>query len=676
MKIITAKEFCELIEVVKNEYPRAKYWEEKTSSYWAMNSSEHSFSGYGPSEPEEIIIREEYLNLSKLLTSKGYESAIFPLTFANLKLSTENCRNQFLQDQYTDELYNQLVWCLVKARTSHKFKVEFDFTCFEQILDKIPQKYLDQLYQLKEIDVSFANKIESAYKRRKASVKNEVDVKSTADIQKAEQTEGKITESKKANSSSKIPLNSMSLTGNNSPSPTPILERKKSADVPVLLKRVTDPMPVNLKKEKETPTSGKSEKSVADLVTDKQINDIEKKLPISMSLNPYQDRIVRKTGEKEGKKISMYGFPTKDKGRKQEVDWLKQTVSRFFRVGRPLQPTKASHKIYIAIQESLAAEMNKPINITNLCRRSFIIALSKILSEQKHMPALEFKLGITNIKFIPSGEDGTKRQKGNFKMEVVDCFDLKYGEGCIKRITYLCETQWDDDTDKSLRRMKLRELFQKKLQTLSPFVYTDLNKYGNILIVSDRSDANPRDAKIISNINFLNGLLFLVSIVEVLVRLYRSTEGNVFPYSSQEAIMSDSFPVAIAQARSLILLLNGEIKFNDFFGETDRAGYDKKAHRAYFGAVTGIGTIDHIDIMLEKLFTINEHYNQFISESVFCCDFKKNYLDSNKDGYLVEGRSKMYFALKAVYGSGSESDDETSGYSSAEDNPEVLVYKS
>src|ERR1700733_8665506 len=130
------------------------------------------------------------------------------------------------------------------------------------------------------------------------------------------------------------------------------------------------------------------------------------------------------------------------------------------------------------------------------------------------------------------------------------------------------------------------------------------------------------------------GLLFLVSRVEVLVRFYRQADGSLFPYSDQTGIKSDAFPVSIAQARSLYLLLNGKISYADFFGETKTAGYDQEQHRAYFGTVTGKGTMDHSDVMLKKLFAINQRYNSHTSTLSAWKPFHDAYVESNKKSHF------------------------------------------
>lgn len=375
--------------------------------------------------------------------------------------------------------------------------------------------------------------------------------------------------------------------------------------------------------------------------------------------------IAKKSAERDGRKISMYGFPDKIQAREEEVLWEKQVVTKFFKIGRPLKKAKQSYKIHQTIIKHINNTSNTPVNITGYARRSLIIALSKILTEHQGMPKLVFQLGDTIIKFIPSGENGTQRQIGNFKMEIPGIFDIAYGQGCNKRIQYLCQKPWDDAKNKLQRKAILLNHIEKSLEKLDPFTYRLFNKDGNIAINSQES-ASSFDGKATANMHFLNGLMFLITVVEVLVRLYRSKEGNIFPYSNQKAIKSDSFPVAIAQARSILLLLENKISFDDFLGQSQRLDYNSEQHRAFFGAVTGRATIDHIEMMFKKLFAINNEYNELISDREVWQEFKTDYLKNNKKGKIIEGKSRMYFDLKDVYGSGSESDEDTSDYSDSD----------
>ena len=410
-----------------------------------------------------------------------------------------------------------------------------------------------------------------------------------------------------------------------------------------------------------------------------KVDEIDEKLKAS-KIDIYKDKVVKKTGERksDNRKVSMYGFPSKEVAKQKEFLWQKQVCDKFFKIGKPLREGTKSHDIHLQVTKQLSAKEKKPLVLDGLCRRSFIIALSKILTEHGEMPNLIFKIGTTQISFIPTDDNGKKRQLGNFKMEIENCFDIAYGNGCITRLKYFLEPSWDYDTTNKRRRKEiLLKLITDRLPIFTPFTYRDLNKYGNIRVF-DEETCNPYDTKsyekIKPNLHFLNGLIFLVTIVEVLVRGYRTEKGEVFDYNDPKGIQSDSFPVAMAQARSLSLLLSGKIAFADFLGQSKTTDED---YRASYGAVTAKGTIDNIQVMLEKLLLINERYNDYHSELEFWRDLKTTYLNSNNAGYLISGKSRMFCDLKADYGSGSESEDDSSDYSDSEEfsKDKIVAFK-
>lgn len=392
-------------------------------------------------------------------------------------------------------------------------------------------------------------------------------------------------------------------------------------------------------------------------------------------IDPYKDKVVRAKQNKDGRQVSLYGFPDKAQASVFEYKWQQQVTHRFFRVGMPLSQNKRSFQIYTTIQNHINANPTKPIPVDNLPRRSFIIALTKIMSESGHMPELTFKIGITKIKLTRESSFAT-RQQGNFSMKLIPEleFDLAYGKGLEARLKNFTQPKWDrSEKTYDERQKQFLQLIEKNLTQLTPFTADDLNKYQNIRINSDKEAAEPSDERTKYNLHLLNALLFLITTVEVLVRLYRTEDGGLYTYPDlndnqrTRAQCSDNFPVAIAQSRSFSLLLEGEISFADFWGASMRNGLDNDQHRAYYGAVTGRNTIDYINIMMEKLSAINELYNNMVSNLSGWKAFNDTFNQSNKKGTIIEGRSRMYFDLKSGYGSGNESDPDTN-YSDTEDS--------
>jgi hypothetical protein len=400
-------------------------------------------------------------------------------------------------------------------------------------------------------------------------------------------------------------------------------------------------------------------------INDAAIDVLAESLKNKSTIDVYKNKAVVLKSNINQCSFSLYGLPNKDIAERLEQKWQKKVTHQFFRLGEPLKKGKTSEIIYTTIKNTIEKNQIQPIKIDGLPRRSFIIALSKILTDYGYMPELVFQLGITSIKFTRENSV-TRRQKGNFKM-VLPLFDIAYGQGCINRMKNFMQPAWDKNTSHPrMRTNQFLKLIRERLAVMNSFRCSDLTPYGNIRLQSEKSAGN--DEKNQGNIHLLNGLIFLVTTVEVLVRLYRQADGNIFPYSDQTGIASDAFPVAMAQARSLHLLLTGQITFTDFLGETTKDGYDATQHRAYYGAVTGKGTMDNITMMLEKLCAINQKYNASIPNVPEFQPFCEAYQQSNQTAFFIEGRSRLYFDLKATYGSGAESDEGSHNYSASEDS--------
>ncbi len=381
----------------------------------------------------------------------------------------------------------------------------------------------------------------------------------------------------------------------------------------------------------------------------------------------------------DNKGRAAYGIPAKDLAQRVERKWLRRVTEKFLRVGRPMKPNSQSNTIYNRIREHLANNANQPFVVDGLVRRSFLIALSKILSKDKQMPNINFRLGVTDITFSTENSY-TYRQMGNFKMEFPSKYDLKYGAGLIARIQYLLGATWEKANIN--RKQKLLTLMRGKLNQLSPFDVNEVNNYGNIKLEEDASfeslsgkkEQKTAREKQQSSVHLLNAWLFLVSIVEVLVRLYRDEEGNVHDYDDKKGSESDSLPIAVAQARSLLLLMGQKISFTDFMGESKCYKGDAKLHRARYGIVTGRNTIDNLDVIDEKFCRLNALFNQAAIKS----EVKEEYFADNPAGTaaVIQGRSTMYRNLSSVYGIGdNESDSEDSAYSDEEDSDlsEIII---
>ena len=374
---------------------------------------------------------------------------------------------------------------------------------------------------------------------------------------------------------------------------------------------------------------------------------------------------------KKERKISMYGFPANADVHKQEIDWQQEVISKFFKLGKSYKAGAQSSFLYEKILQHIGElePIKHPIDIDKVCRRSLIIALSKVLSEKEKMPHLFLKMGPTRIEIKPPAKEQDykrRRQRGNFQMKVGgERYDIAYGKMCMNKYRYLTQAKPDVSND-PLRVETLLKLFSEKIKSFESFSSADLNKSGKIRI-NQEPPGVVTNIDVKQNVNFLNGLLFLVTVVEVLVRLYRDEKGQVFNYESSEARESDMFPVALAQTRSIRLLLSGQITFQDFLGESQQEAYNSEQHRALYGCVTGKETINHLSIMWSKLFAVNQKYNDWSLELEEWKKFKQDYQATYPESSFIHGKSGMYRDLTNLYGSGSESDSDNPDYSDHED---------
>jgi len=389
----------------------------------------------------------------------------------------------------------------------------------------------------------------------------------------------------------------------------------------------------------------------------------------------YKDKVVKHTVTGQDKRsVSVYGFPDKAVGKEREIIWEQEATAKFFRFGKDLREGKQSHQIYLRVVQQVDGTNKSPINLQGCCRRSFIIALAKILTKYDGMPNLIFRLGGTTIRFEETDDSVKVRQHGNFKMVIPSLgdFQIAYGDGLITRLSNILAANWDDSVNKKERKKNLLNFMTKGFPTFTSFTSQNLNKYGKINIFSEEFGYGTDIQK---NADFLNGLFFLFSIVEVLERAYRTIDGNLFHYPVQyrSGEESDLFPIGMAQARSLVLLVTGTITFTDFFGQSK----PDADYGADYGATTGTGTTygQGLEYLSEKLNRINEAYDQFYlnQNNSPWTELRTEYIQDNAEGFLISGKSRMRHELKIVYGSGGESDSETSDYS--DDDSKVVVFK-
>lgn len=369
---------------------------------------------------------------------------------------------------------------------------------------------------------------------------------------------------------------------------------------------------------------------------------------------------------------TLYAFNDEKQSISTAYRWQQHTANKFFRVGRSMRQNGQAQIIYSHLKKNNGMRLDNQIYY-----RSLIIALAKIISEKRRMPGFTFIMGSTTLLFLQSEQRASQRQIANFKMEIkgLTRYPIKYGQGLIKRLNQMTVANFDKEKQKK-RWKKLLTLFKNRIKKVKPITLCHLNKYGLIRLTGEDSATGADyvyQAKHQKNADLLNGLIMLITVVEVLNRLYRTAEGNLHHYNGLQCAQdSDAFPVAIAQAQALILLISGKITFNDFVGESKTYGDESDEHRAQYGAVTGQGTIDNQHIMRSKLRTISQHcFDKMTANSPIRKKFISEQRSQNRSCF-VYGRTMLRGQLGFVYGDGNESDSSDSEYSDDEATTSLL----
>ncbi|MBS0350631.1 MAG: hypothetical protein JSR33_05480 [Proteobacteria bacterium] len=437
----------------------------------------------------------------------------------------------------------------------------------------------------------------------------------------------------------------------------------------------------------KSPVSELDSEIRSETTTDKDEDKDKKNVSLT---EKYEGKVMKNsvavdpTGKSSLSKISLYGYPLKATALQKEQTRHERVVKKFFRIDKQLVEGRPSHILYNRITDQLKCDDQdkKPIKLDGYDRRSVIIVLSKILTEKNKMPTILFEVGITKISLVESKKESRKRQMGNCEMKIDGMSGLKYGKilmSSINGMTHGFGRPPAVDAQTDARKKKLLQLIAKKLPKISAFTLLDFNKYQRIRLEKEDSfsalgQRQENKEALNKKVHLLNSLLFLITIVEVIVRFYR-IKGEVHTYDDLEykedknkAIASDSFPVAIAQSRSLELLVYGEITFDDFLGESTFYEGKKADHRARYGAMTGQRIIDNLKILMDKFSDINSKFHEMSNKRGKQKEFVTTYEKYNTSAYFVDGGSRICRNLLWSYGHGNESGDDESDYSSDEDD--------
>ncbi len=395
----------------------------------------------------------------------------------------------------------------------------------------------------------------------------------------------------------------------------------------------------------------------------------------------------------------IYAYPAPDSQSKQliqekEFKKQKQVTERFFWVRRDLQNGNSSTKLYGEINGGMVG--NWPVDLDGYSARSAVIAVSKILRDNMLFPTVTFKIGETKLECSPAVEASRARQVGNFVVNIIQLNSAPPYRAEI--MNYLTPLVSNPQSIK--RNKKLAFLFRRKGNKIASFEENEFNQRGQVKLADEDSyDSNKEQAnqkngqrpvknKIKEAIHVLNFLNFMHTIGEVVRRLYRDVNGDLFDYESKEhkekyfknpktgtsyygpvlqqrstqlklAKPSDEFPVASFHARAFLLMSKGRNGFtmNDIYG-TAAGTVNAPKH----GVVAAKETIEDIKRQCKPK---GDLINQAMSE-YHAIEYKKDY----PNHYLM---TRPFWIKSELYGQfGGKSESENSYDDLSSDNSDYL----
>jgi hypothetical protein len=281
--------------------------------------------------------------------------------------------------------------------------------------------------------------------------------------------------------------------------------------------------------------------------------------------------------------------------------------------------------------------LKNTIDLDGYSARSIILALTTILNTCHCIPTLAFKIGNNNILCI---SNPTRNQKGNVNIQAVNpdgtvkVIPSVYGDGNGKPQYSIAENLRQITTKNPGNN--ILESMKSKIRKVSSF------SQGSI---------NNNDAF------FLDQLSFLHSIIEVARRGYEQNQNGLSNL--------DKLPMGTSQARTLQLLIDGQITIDEAYGlDTQNtqqqfyspvktiSGYGgkkispKQKYKSPYGAATGQDLESEHKEVQTKIERINAKYNTRYSTN------------SSSVLSFIEGRNLMRQNLGEQYGSDGESSGE------------------
>ena len=384
---------------------------------------------------------------------------------------------------------------------------------------------------------------------------------------------------------------------------------------------------------------------------------------------------------------TLYAYlPHNTSAEKEEYKNQQEVHNQFFRVNRTLKERGYAEKLYREIQEAM--KDGHTIVLDGKSARSIIIALTKVLSKNSkgHFPfQLKFRIGNTNLT-CQRAVGQTERQKANFWLSVDELPNEFYQYGSSnndsigKKLIPITSGKKREN-----REIQLLELMRRKTVVIESFDKSEFNQHAQIRLSKELGvdeihnfvGATKIRMEVAHQIHYLNGLNFLIGVIEVTRRLYRDN-GQVYAYRDPKARESDAIPMSILQARASALVANGVASLKDLFGESAVYGPTiwknegnqwimaggSRLHCAQYGVATGKDTIENINVTLDKARKINlETESKIIRPLVGNGpDFFKSIPSFNSLGpsgmTFIEGKNRLKQNLAYQYGGNYESDGE------------------
>ena len=361
----------------------------------------------------------------------------------------------------------------------------------------------------------------------------------------------------------------------------------------------------------------------------------------------------RLVDEKTGAELPFFAYKDKQEGEREDRERQRLVNDRFFQVNKHKlkkngRAEKFSFKLYQARVDK------KPVEITDISGRGFILVLKNILKYDGCFPDMKFTFGITLIECQKVPPISRVNQKGNFRLRFhhkQTSYPMSYGEKMEK---FLSEVT---NHDSELQKLLMKKITEK-YRNPTPFSTHDFNEKGIIRSDEEKPIADILINKVRYQISYLNFIIIL-GYFEVARRLFRSPkEHKVHPYSKMGAKELDQLPVGLLTARSAKLVEEKGVPLKDVYGESQEYGVDSKIHRAKYGVTTGRYLVDNYQLVANKAKELSTDYYKFLTTlppwSRFFTELNDQYISASSNfmqeelDYSLAGRSESDSGNKII----------------------------